>query len=272
MSRLIDILKRTEKPSFQPMGFMASRRKEMEPRLRLIAASGLDENDAPGLIAASDAALFRMNKSTTAAGAVKIINNIKPDIPWGIYMEDINSGKLNSLVKAGCDFIVFPATGAVSDMPETEDIGKIIEVDSSLDDGILRALNDLPVDAVVITDSLEQGTPLLWHQLMIFQHLTNLITKPVIMLLSAGIGKAELRALWDAGIDGIIPETAPGSTDKIKTLRNCVLPELGLHIFNESKKGTQKMLFRKECIKNPSNKNKRTANSTASAAAWTAAM
>jgi len=31
--------------------------------------------------------------------------------------------------------------------------------------------------------------------------------------------------------------------DKIKTLRNCVLPELGLHILNESKRNIQPELF-----------------------------
>lgn len=60
-----------------------------------------------------------------------------------------------------------------------------------------------PVDAVLLADGLESG-PLLWHQLMIFQHLADLFNKPLIITAPADLSAGELKALWEAGVDGIL--------------------------------------------------------------------
>ena len=73
-----------------------------------------------------------------------------------------------------------------------------------MDDGLLRTINDLPVDAVVIADSLEDAGPLVWHRLMILRHVAHLVTRPVIVPVPADIGRDDLESLWEAGIEGII--------------------------------------------------------------------
>jgi hypothetical protein len=89
---------------------------------------------------------------------------------------------------------------------QDEKIGKIIQVESSMDDGLLLAVNSLPADAVLITDALESSETLTVHQLMIYRHLANFIAKPLIVPVSANISEAELKALQDAEIDGVMVE------------------------------------------------------------------
>ena len=84
----------------------------------------------------------------TAKTLQKIAKSI-PDIPWGSWVEDTGAEKMEALVEAGCDFVVFPATSQVSATPQDEKVGKILQVESSLGEGLLRAVNDLPVDAVL---------------------------------------------------------------------------------------------------------------------------
>ena len=86
-----------------------------------------------------------------------------------------------------------------------------------MDDGLLRAVNDLPADAVLLTDTFDESGSLVWHQLMIFRHLTTFISKPLLVPVPAAITEGELKALWDAGIDGVVVD-ATGVGD-LKGLR-----------------------------------------------------
>src|SRR4030042_6182246 len=83
-------------------------------------------------------------------------------------------------VEAGYDFVVFPASSRVLATPHDDKVGKILQVDSSLGEGLLRAVNDLPVDAVLNTDVCAAGEPISWHHLMLWQRLSNLLTKPLL--------------------------------------------------------------------------------------------
>jgi len=147
MSRLIDKLTKTDRAAFQPMGFRASRQTSDEPRMQLIAGAQLKDNVTTDNIEGVDALLFLPTKTLPSGKVLKSIVEPLADIPWGIYLQDIIASKASALIKEGCDFLVFPAAATVTVMPEDDDIGKIIEVESSIDDGLLRAINDLPVDA-----------------------------------------------------------------------------------------------------------------------------
>jgi len=91
-----------------------------------------------------------------------------------------------------------------------------------MDDGLLRAANDLPVDAVLIADTYEGGGSLVWHQLMIYQHLANFISKPLIVPVPAAITGVELKALWEAGVDGVIVEMDDAGAEELKNLRQAI--------------------------------------------------
>jgi hypothetical protein len=69
----------------------------------------------------------------------------------------------------------------------------------------------LPADAVLLTDTSEESDPLVWHQLMIFRHLTAFISKPLLVPALATISEAELKALWEAGVDGVVIDATGGA-------------------------------------------------------------
>jgi hypothetical protein len=96
-------------------------------------------------------------------------------------------------------------------VPQDEKTGKLLQVESSMDDGLLRAVNDLPADAVLLTDTFDESGALVWHQLMIYRHLTAFISKPLLVSVPATISEVELKALWDAGIDGVVVDAESGA-------------------------------------------------------------
>ena len=81
--------------------------------------------------------MFYSDKSTPTAKALQSACKTLKDIPWGIHTGDISAGKAAPLIKGDCDFVVFPAADQVSTMPDDDKTGKIIQVESSLDDGLI---------------------------------------------------------------------------------------------------------------------------------------
>jgi len=219
MSRLIDIFRQASKAAPPPMGFRTSRPAAEAPKLILIAGleAGAEGNPAENLEGA-DAVLIRFDKIVPTAKAVQRITSALPDIPWGYYSD----GEHNKKTLEGADFVVFTADSQVANTPGDEKTGKILQVESSMDDGLLRAVNDLPVDAMFADDIFQGKEAPVWHEMMIAQHLANMLSKPLIVPASAGISEKELKILWDAGVDGIIMEADTAGKNDFKALRGLI--------------------------------------------------
>jgi len=199
------------------MGFHTSRQAETSPSMLIIATVKTNgTGSAVKSIAGADAILLRAGEpELTALNLQKIVKPLK-DIPWGVYFDE-SGDAASKLVESGCDFLVFSPASPISAVPQDEKTGKILQVESSMDDGLLRAVNDLPADAVLITDTPAESGALVWHQLMIFRHLTTFISKPLLVPVPATISEVELKALWDAGIDGVVIDVTGGGD--LKELR-----------------------------------------------------
>ena len=223
MSRLIDEFSRATQTAAQPMGFRTARPATPAARILLIASLEIGTTDNPAdCTDGANAVLLRPAKSRPTAKTIPAIVESLPDIPWGIYLDDNNDKKAAALVEAGCDFVIIPAAGRIATTPQEEKVGRILQVESSMDDGLLRAANDLPVDAVLVADTFEGSGPLVWHQLMIFQHLARLISKPLIVPIPLDVNGEELKALWEAGVDGVVVEVDTTGTGGLKELRQAI--------------------------------------------------
>jgi hypothetical protein len=215
MSRLLDKFQKAAKSIPQPMGFRTAPTAAPEPGILLIVSVTPDAVKNSDDIGSAGAVLLRgegANKS-----GVKKIAEVLPDIPVGIYLDDADEKEMASLAEAGADFCVFPPSSRVSPTPADKKPGRILEVESSLDDSLLRAVNSLPVDAVLAADTFEGGS-LSWHELLIFQHLANTMAKPLIVNIPPDVTEGELKALFEAGADGALVEASALKAGSLKKL------------------------------------------------------
>lgn len=203
MSKLIEKLKKLAQAVPAPMGFRTSKEAESGGKMLLLGRIKADGAATAKIDTAADAVLIYTGKDGTVEDIQKTAKALG-GVPWGVYIEE--GGDMAALAEAGGDFVVFSPTVKVNDLPQDEKIGKVLEVESSMDDGLLRAINDVPADAVIITDTLDSDECLTLHRLMVYRHLTNFISKPLIAPVPADIGEAELKALLDAEIDGVMAE------------------------------------------------------------------
>ncbi|MFC1984440.1 hypothetical protein ACFLU0_00275 [Chloroflexota bacterium] len=224
MSQFIDKLNQASRAVPQAMGFRTAQPVSGKSRILLIASlAGASAGDLVDYVVGADAGLLRIPKLSSRAKTLKEISQAVPDIPWGGWLKYTDKGKMKQVARTGCDFLVFPAADTPLTLPQNDEVGKILEVEPSLSEGLLRAVNELPIDAVLIAGEQEREHFLAWHHLMLFQHFADSLTKPLLASTPQNVTADELQALWNAGVNGVVIEVEVGQPiDRLKKLRQVI--------------------------------------------------
>lgn len=224
MSKFIDKLKKVSKDSPQPMGFRVSKSVSEADNMILVASlAQADIDGLSGYVAGADAGLLCIPNLSSGAKALQKICKVVPDIPWGGWLTDTGLKEIKPLVKAGCDFVVFPPATTSLAAFEGNGVGKVLQLETSLGEGLLRAVDELPIDAVLVSREQEGEHLLTWRDLMIFQRFAGSLSKPLLVSVPSDVAANELQALRDTGVDGIIVEVGAGCpARKLSQLRQII--------------------------------------------------
>jgi hypothetical protein len=232
MSKFIDKLKRISQAGLQPMGFRTVAPVPQKSRMLLVATlAQVDIDRLTDFVAGADAGLLSIAKLSSGAKTLKQICRVMSDIPWGGWLKGTGREGIGQVVEAGCDFVVFPAANTSLALLQNEMLGKVLEVEPELDPSLLKAIDDLPVDAVLVAAE-EEDYFLTWHHLMLFQRCTDLLTKPLLISVPPGVVDSELQALWEIGVGGVVVKAGVGQPEgRIAELRQMLdkltLPQSG---------------------------------------------
>ena len=223
MSQFIDKLKQVSQAVPQSMGFRSAQPVSVKPRILLIASlAQADINDLADRVAGADAGLLPLTKSTGADSLAKVSQAVS-DIPWGGWLRDIASGETERVTKIGLDFVVFPPASTPLATLKDNKVCKILEIGATLSEGLLRAVDALPVDAVLVTNEQEGEYFLTWQHLMFFQRCADLLSKPLLVSIPSKVSANELQALWEAGVNGVVVGVeAEQPVERLKELRQVI--------------------------------------------------
>lgn len=207
MSKLIDKLKLTSQAVPQSIGFrLTPSAPPAKPTMLLIAS--LNQADISGLadyVSGADAGLWHILPDADIKPFHKAPQGV-PDLPWGWWSAGWSEEEIAQVLQAGDDFMVFPATTTSLAILQNNEMGKILQVEASLNEGLLRTIDALPVDAVLVGGEPGENHFLTWHRLMFFQRAANLVSKPLLVTTPLNLAANELQALWEAGVAGVIVE------------------------------------------------------------------
>ncbi|MDD4984913.1 MAG: hypothetical protein PHQ43_03850 [Dehalococcoidales bacterium] len=222
MSKLIDKLNRTANGSPQAIGFRARQAASPNPEMLLIASlTPADAGEAADRTAGADSGMLSISKTKVDAKAFRECSQAVPGIPWGIWLKDAEGGKTD-LKGIDCDFIVFPASVPLRVIQDNK-AGKILEVEASVSEGLLRTINKLPLDAVLIVEGQKNSPLLTWQHLMLVRHFATSLAKPLLVPVPAKVTANELGALWESGADGVIVAAGDGQApEALSELRRAV--------------------------------------------------
>lgn len=236
MSNFIKKLKKVSQDTVRPIGFGEQKAKEeLKPLL---------------VLCLRETSLKKLSKDTAGTDAILVdLAGIKKEelkaligsssgAIWGGWLEKAGSSEVKRVEEAGLDFIAFTEGSASGAILENSRLGRILKLDASLDEGLLKTVGGLPVDAVLISgDYLNQGH-LEWHHLMLVKRFAGLLTQPLMVTIPEGLSDGELKALWNMGVDGFVLELKEGQyAEKLSRIRKQIDAIKWPRRHDKSKKG-----------------------------------
>ncbi|MFQ5875645.1 MAG: hypothetical protein ACE5JL_17855 [Dehalococcoidia bacterium] len=222
MSKLIEKLEQLAHPAPRRLGFAVSRDEAKASPLLLVVRL---ESDSSKLIKESqepaDAAILRVSNIDSKKSPIKDITSLKDGIPWGVQAEVVRMEEVEGLRQAGCDYLVFGIKDTPGCVLNEENIGKILSIEVSLEEQLMRVLEEMPTDAIFIEFQPEPSLTV--KGLMTYRSVISYVSKPVIALVSLDLQDAELTALQNVGVVGIVVEPhTPEDMKKVSKLRKAI--------------------------------------------------
>jgi hypothetical protein len=201
MSKFITKLERIWKGKAQPIGF-GVQAKAKSPPMAVIAIipQGEPQRAALAVETGVDALLIPIETLNEQGKALSQVISAAGNIPWGVWIKGVSKGDIKWLIERGCDFLVFSADEVPAVLLVEEGIGKVLEVEPSLSDSLVRTIALLPIDAVLLTEN----EPLTIRRLMDYERLASLGNKPLLLALPSRISEGDLEGLWEAGVRGVV--------------------------------------------------------------------
>ena len=238
MSEFIEKLKRGTQHTSAPLGFHSKPAKD-KPKMLLIACiTEPAMKNAEDLLAGADAAILTINDLVPGLESLRRFAKIKPDIPWGGWLKNIQWLK-NEFPETEADYFVFTTDDPIINLPVK--IGKILEINNLLTDMMIRAIEDLPIEAIMLSD--DTGNLLNWRHILTLQRLDNLVSKPILIKAPAEIARGNLSTLWEVGVDGIVVEVGNGQPkDTLQELR-LMIDKVSFPIPRKTKKTNVRLPF-----------------------------
>ena len=191
MSKFMERLQQVFQPPPQSMGFKTAKAEQKRPKIQLVVnvAGGKSKSPAKELEEADALVL-----PASGVGVDKTI--------WGMWLSRGNAEEVEKSIKSGADFIILPADGEV--LTPDKKIGKILQIEASITDVLLRTINELPLDAVLLSEDKESGLPFTWKRLMLIQRFSSLLNKPLLIEVLPSVTDIELQQIWEAGVSGVV--------------------------------------------------------------------
>jgi hypothetical protein len=231
MSRLIKKLTKIRQAEPQPMGFAMSRSVTESTGMQLLAYITSDNVDKlSDSLGSADAVLVEVTKSD-AVSSLERICQAKDGAPCGGWIKSSNSGTLKKALNIACDFVVFPAVTQLIALPK-EKMGRILEVDPAWTEALLRTVNDLPVEAILIAGK-DAEIVITLNRLMLLQRLLYAVNKPILAAVPANITETELQTLWDMGISGLIVEVNDAESARVISELHQIIEKLAPPAFRK---------------------------------------
>ncbi len=198
MSKLSKKIRAVSRAEPAPLGFTSTTTQVRQNSL-LCGVRLRDPAAAAG--AASKGADFVILEDVARS---KVKSVAKVDASVGVA-GDFDADALEALVKAGVDFVVLAGPGANAAPLADESVGRVMALDSDLDDTYLRLLGELGLDALVIA---APDAPLTVERLLAVRRLSALARTPLLANAKPDVDEKSLELLRDCGVAGVVLEDA----------------------------------------------------------------
>ena len=219
MSKFLDRLEQISVSAPAPMGF-GMRRSERAPGMALVALVSSDHAAGCQVVASvsPEAALL---SGVEDVQALKNLENGLPAIPWGIRSDALTEEGAQAYQEAGSDLVAFTLQKTAVSALSSDDMARILCLDSSIDERQLRAIEPLPVDVILISVPDPTGSWTL-GDLTAITAISSRVGKYILVEVSRPPEKKELEALRNAGVHGLVLDVSAVSSEGLADLKTAL--------------------------------------------------
>jgi hypothetical protein len=222
MSRLGDKIRKTMGMEPAPMGFGAAVARPRTPSMLLVVQQPASGKRRRGDLAESgvDALLLSLADPERETGELEKWVKESGGVPCGALVDGASGKAAAALKETGVDFLAFDAEATSADALLQTELGYVLVLSGEPSDSFLRAMEPLPLDALLLPD---WRPPLTVRGQLELHRLVLLSRTPLIVSAPLDIAPGELECLRDAGVAAVAVNGADSATwDRLTTLRQAI--------------------------------------------------
>jgi hypothetical protein len=184
------------------MGFRKSAETESAPLLLVASLTKTGLTEANALATAGiDAGVVGV-KGLSAKSLGQLIEAMG-DVPIGLSLESTEKDVIAKSIDLGYDFVLFGLKTPFEAVRRKEGLGRVLKIEASLEPGLARAVNGLPLSLDAVLVAGDEATITI-ERLLIYQRFAELLDKPLLAALTSMITADELNGLFEAGVNGLV--------------------------------------------------------------------
>ncbi len=224
MSKHIEKLERISEGRAQPIGFgAAANRAKILPMLVIASLpAGSAKPDEVAAKADADALVLTIDNWKKEKDTLARIGG-KAHVLWGVSSQIVSREELDQLAEMKCDFVIFTPEKTPAAVLGEERIGKVLQIDPSMDDSLARAVARLSVDAVLLSLPGRDQSPLTIHQLMVYERLAANSGKHLLAALPPSSPADDMESWWSLGVRGVVVDmTVDHADEKMSQVKEAI--------------------------------------------------
>ena len=221
MSKLLDTFEKIDRGSPTPLGFGVSARAEKVPTMAIVGLVSKDHSEMAAVLQRVKADGVLIQDPPKGSSLKKIAKTLGA-LPWGLRLQGVTEEAAQSYREAGCDFLALSLElahlGALGD----KETAYFIFINADIDVCSLRAIQELPVDGVLLSMGSVQP-PLTLQNLLSVGVVRGNISKHLLLEVPPELSIKELEGLRDMGVDGLVLDMGTTSEEALGKLRTAVM-------------------------------------------------
>ncbi|MCZ6614902.1 MAG: hypothetical protein O6920_03835 [Chloroflexi bacterium] len=215
MSKLLDRLDHITRGAPNALGFTAAASRETIPQMALLArVTTPRQSDISALADAKVDAFILSDEGKSPKQTVKPLK----DRIWGAMVDRLGREQMEAYKAAESDFMVFGIDGTLADTLEEGEAARILRIPPNLEEPILRGLEDLPID-IVLLQRPGVSEPLTLTHLLAISNVRTAMSRYLLLEWDGELTARDLEHLRDIGVDGIVLDTTEVGADTFKSVR-----------------------------------------------------
>lgn len=222
MSKLIDKLNNLNKSTLPAMGFRRPDCDEKQMSMLVLAdMSGKGEAEVQEISICGVAGGIIDSSGLSAASLSRCLKNAG-DMAVGLVFMGGKTGNGSKLISGDLDFIAFNINLPIAafEGKTIEQIGKVLNVETAIESGLLRSVHSVypGIDAIMIDLRV---SPLTMENMINCRRVADFGGQHIIALINKSLSSAELLALREAGVKALVlPQDA--GVDDLKSMIDAV--------------------------------------------------